>query len=196
MAVTSIKNKTKSGSLLVGNAAYEPSQYYQIATVTVGAGGSSSIDFTSIPSTYKHLQIRYIGRSNTADTNDNVSMRFNSDTSANYDRHYVYAGGASISVGANINQTYIVISSLSAANAASSIFAGGIIDILDYTSTNKNKTVRALSGDDRNGSGDIQFYSGLWFKTPEAITSITLLANNGSSNFVQYSSFALYGVKG
>jgi hypothetical protein len=68
------------------------------------------------------------------------------------------------------------------------------MDILDYTSTNKNKTVRSLGGFDRNGGGIITLSSSLWFKTPEAITSIRLKPQ--SSSWTQYSSFALYGIKG
>lgn len=177
-----------SGAVAVGD-------YESIQTVTVGAGGSSSIAFTSIVGTYKHLQIRYLSRSSRAATTDSVSIRFNSDTGSNYARHYLYGDGASASAGASTTQTSANIGTQAAASAAANIFGVGVIDILDYTSTNKNKTIRCLSGDDFNGSGDIQLTSGLYFATPAAITSITLLAQGGSANFVQYSSFALYGVK-
>ena len=70
MAVISLKNKLKSGSLLVGNEYYNPTEFESIATVTVGSGGSSTISFTSIPGTYKHLQVRGIGRTNRADVLD------------------------------------------------------------------------------------------------------------------------------
>jgi hypothetical protein len=179
---------TNSGVVAVGD-------YESIATVTVGAGGQSSIDFTSISSAYKHLQIRYLSRSSRAATTDSVSIRFNSDTGSNYARHYLYGDGASASAGASTTQTSANIGTQAAASAAANIFGVGVIDILDYTSTNKNKTVRCLSGDDFNGSGDIQLTSGLYFATPAAITSLTLLAQGGSANFAQYSSFALYGVK-
>jgi hypothetical protein len=74
----------------------------------------------------------------------------------------------------------------------SSVFAANVIDILDYANTNKYKTTRSFSGADNNGSGFVQFMSGLWMNTA-AITSITILPN--SDNFAQYSSFALYGIK-
>jgi hypothetical protein len=76
-------------------------------------------------------------------------------------------------------------------SAAASIFGAGIVDILDYANTNKYKTLRALAGVDFNGSGRVGLTSGLWQST-SAINAITL---EGSS-FVQYSSFALYGIKG
>jgi hypothetical protein len=70
-----------------------------------------------------------------------------------------------------------------------------VIDILDYQSTNKNKTVRMLLGFDQNGSGQVSFISGLYFPgTIAAITSASLVA--GSGTFAQYSTAALYGIKG
>jgi hypothetical protein len=77
-------------------------------------------------------------------------------------------------------------------SAAANVFGAGIIDILDYADTNKYKTVRALSGTDNNGSGDIILGSGLYQQTT-AITSITLEANG--VNWLTNSSFALYGIR-
>ena len=75
---------------------------------------------------------------------------------------------------------------------AANIFGTGIIDILDYADTSKYKTVRTLFGYDANGSGYIAFSSNLWQST-SAITSITMTPVNG---IAEYSSFALYGIKG
>ena len=85
------------------------------------------------------------------------------------------------------------------ANQNSNVFAVSVIDILDYANTNKFKTVRALTGDDNNNStnyGYISLSSSLWRST-SAITSLTFDQESSSSttNFVQYSSFALYGIK-
>ena len=88
---------------------------------------------------------------------------------------FVFLGGNGIGTGSN--------------------FGAAIIDILDYASTSKNKTVRVLTGFDQNGSGNICLASGLWFRSsPAAITSISLAGN--SRNYLQYSQFALYAVKG
>jgi hypothetical protein len=64
---------------------------------------------------------------------------------------------------------------------------------LDYTNTNKNKTARSLWGYDANGSGYVGLYSGLWRNT-SAINRIDYVPASGT--FPQYSSFALYGIKG
>jgi len=84
----------------------------------------------------------------------------------------------------------------SAANSTANVFAAGVYDILDYSLTNKYKTLRVLCGSEDNTAlgSEARFGSGLWLNTA-AITSMTFLANGGSANFVQYSQFALYGVK-
>jgi hypothetical protein len=72
------------------------------------------------------------------------------------------------------------------------MYGVGVIDLLDYTNTNKYKTKRAISGLDVNGSGGgIDIDSSLWMNT-NAVTSIKLFPDVGS--LVQYSTFALYGV--
>jgi hypothetical protein len=185
-----------SGHLFAPSGAYD-----SIATVTVGSGGSSSISFSSIPSTYTHLQIRSINR-NTRGLSGMVAtlaMSFNSDvTAGNYYRHRLEGDGSTAYAGANAgngtNGFYFADSM--GDGSTSGMFSGFVTDILDYKSTNKNKTVRTLFGGDNNSTGGvIGINSGLWSKTPEAITSITIVVNGGY-NFTQYSSFALYGIKG
>ena len=164
-----------------------------IATVTVGSGGASAIEFTSIPGTYAHLQLRGIARSDRAQTQDFWEIRFNSDTGSNYSNHLLYGDGASAYASAEANATYAAIFYSSAANTTASVFSGSVFDILDYANTNKYKTLRGLNGMDYNGTGRIQLWSGNWRNT-NAITSLKLTSNN-SANFAQYSSFALYGIK-
>jgi len=176
-----------SGHLVTNN-------YSSIQTVTVGSGGASSITFSSIPSTYTHLQLRGISRSDASGTNGVVIMYLNGVTTAsgNYSTHLLRGNGSSASAyGASGD----VIQGVSPASSASSnVFGASIWDILDYTNTNKNKVVRTLSGEDNNGDGIIQLSSGMLYSSQAAVTSITLV-NNSSANFLQYSSFALYGVK-
>ena len=167
--------------------------YESIATVTVTAATQATIEFTSIPATYTHLQIRGIGRTNRADaTFDSLRMRFNSDSGSNYSQHFFYGNGSAITVEGNPNASSIFHSCLTANNSTASIFGTAIIDILDYANTNKYKTSRALDGNDQNGSGVADFTSGNWRNT-NAITSIQLTA---LGSFVTNSTFALYGIKG
>lgn len=174
--------------------------YESIATVTVGAGGAANIQFTSIPSTYTHLQIRGIAKTNdTADDRQPVRAIFNSDTGNNFSRHLLFGNGSSATYDYGTSTTARLGASV-ISNFASyaNMFTAYIIDILDYTNTNKNTTVRALGGFNTNDAtannfSQIALGSFTWLDT-NAITSIQL--QPFSNNFVQYSQFALYGIKG
>lgn len=181
------------GSLSSGVAA-STSSYESIATVTVGSGGSATIDFTSIPATYTHLQLRGIARSTAVNDRADVLMRINSDTGNNYAGHQINGDGSSVSagtLGGTPPVNYLYPAYVTAGSNTASVFGVAIIDILDYANTNKYKTIRSLNGSDINGSGNATLRSGLWQST-SAITSINL----SMSNFAQYSQFALYGIKG
>jgi hypothetical protein len=171
--------------------------YDALATVTVGATPVGNITFAGIPAGYKHLQLRYIARSNNSGSDGNAStgIRFNSDGGNNYASHQLSGGGGGGApvAGAFTGQAYIfgfmVAGGLSGANT----FGLGIIDILDYDSTSKNKTLRTLNAYDNNGSGTTRMASGLWMNT-SPITSIFIDGRDGFS-FTQHSQFALYGVR-
>ena len=162
--------------------------YESIATVSVGSGGASSITFSSIPSTYQHLQIRYIARTNRSATSDLLNIAING--SATTTGHYIYANGSN-PISAGVLNSFVGWGT--ANSTASNTFGVGVIDILDYADTNKNRVVRALAGWDGNGDGEIALSSVLQTSTT-ALSSFTITPNTGS--FVQYSSFALYGIKG
>jgi hypothetical protein len=162
--------------------------YESISTTTVGAGGSSSISFTSISSSYTHLQLRLLCRNTVGLTG--ISMIFNSDSGANYARHRLSGNGATASAAAATSATFM---GLGDQPTTASTFYTSVVDILDYANTNKNKTVRVLYGYDENGAGEVGIRSNLWTST-SAITSITI--SSDANNFAQYSQFALYGIKG
>jgi hypothetical protein len=183
-------------------AAFTPeSGYDSLAVVSVGAGGLSSVTFTGVPSGYKHLQLRIFAQTNRATYGtDNVSLQVNGDTGANYIYHYLRGSGSAATAAASSTSETSIIELLSqgAGTTTSGVFGTGIVDILDYGSSAKNKTIRSLNGSDLNGAysgsyGYVSLVSGLWRNTAP-ITSLTLAPVSGSA-FTQYSSFALYGVK-
>lgn len=170
-----------------------PGAYTSLSVITVAAGGVASVTFDGIPSNYKHLQIRTLARSNRADSNDQIGMQFNGDVASNYGSHGLWGSGTSAASAAlNLPATAISLPWTSGNNNTSGVFGAAVIDILDYASSLKNKTVRGLSGYDNNGSGLMALGSGLWSKT-NPITSITIKPFYGSL-WQQYSTFALYGV--
>jgi hypothetical protein len=171
--------------------------FQSISTSTVGVGGIGTITFSSIPQTYTHLQIRFVARNNRANAGmgGTLTMQFNSDTGANYFTHRLYGTGSALtSDTAGGPTTYIYACDINADSVAANIFSVGIIDILDYANTNKNKTIKTMGGADLNGSGIAELISGQW-RSNSAISTITLKDTNGTYNFVQNSTFALYGIK-
>ena len=168
-----------------------PNSYESIATTTVGSGGSSTITFSSIPSTYTHLQIRALSLS--ASGTPEITINFNNDTGgSNYSQHALYGTGSSVGAYAATSQTFMI--TWQGAGGSTSNPGTNIIDILDYKNTNKYTTMRSFTGRDNNGSGTVSLNSGVWLNNA-AITTITLKTQT-AVNFAEYSSFALYGIKG
>lgn len=168
--------------------------FESIATVTVGSGGASSIDFTSIPGTYQHLQIRLMSRANFSFAGGlQVIIRFNSDTGNNYRWHRLHGDGASVVAAANASAGGFIgmQKSIADTTTGSSVFSGQIVDILDYASSSKTTTVRAFNGYDANGIGTVSIQSGLWTST----NSVTSIALTSDGNWIQHTTAALYGVK-
>ena len=164
-----------------------------IATFTVGSGGSAGITFSSIPQTYTHLQIRMIARNSSS--SDAVRGQFNSDTTAaNYSGHLLYGDGASAGAAAATSFGKFGAGYQAQSSTTAGTFGVSVLDILDYTSTSKGKTTRFLGGYDANGTGSVGLFSSGYYATPAAITSIYIFPDSG--NFAEYSSFALYGIKG
>ena len=185
------------GIVASGNYPRVNNSYESIATVNV-TSSVSYVTFSSIPSTYKHLQVRYIVRSSRSDyTVAALYGRFNSDSGSNYSGHYLGGNGGTAFAYGGANYTFSPFGLASGTNVTANIFAAGVADILEYANTNTNKTVRSLAGFNGNASGtgdEINLQSGNWRST-SAITSITFTLES-SANFLQYSQFALYGIKG
>ena len=175
-------------ALFSGGVAASTSSFESIATATL-AVDSTSIQFTSIPQTYSSLQIRGIGRSGTSA--NGPSLYFNNVPSGtSYAYHNLYGDGTSVLAQGYASQAYD--SSMGILSATANIFNGFIIDIHDYASTTRNKTTRALTGVDLNGSGSIWLHSSVFTNT-SAITQIDLY--NGYT-WKAGTTFALYGIKG
>jgi hypothetical protein len=155
--------------------------YFPLGEFTLSAT-QTDVEFTNIPQTYKHLQIRFSGFS-TGDT----FMRFNGDTGNNYSRHSLYGNGSTAAAYGAANDGGIGFNYTST-NTQPGL---AICDILDYQNTNKYKTARILNGNDANGSGFAMFASGNWRNDTDPITSIKIYSGG---NFFANSSFALYGV--
>lgn len=167
--------------------------YESIATFNLTSGSQATVTFSSIPQTYKHLQIRILGKSNgTTNPTDGIQISFNgSSTSGDYASHFLSGNGSTASAGARTTWGDGLVNMI----GRNGNWGSCVIDFLDYTSTNKNQTVRGIGGADANGSGAVALSSVLWHpSTLAAVTSITLDPNGNT--WSQNSSIALYGIKG
>ena len=182
-----VSSLTSGSSNSITPANPDPGAMFPIGAVTVGSAGAASITFSSIPSTYTHLQIRAFQKTSSA---GDLSFRINGDGSANYSRHYLYGDGTS-SIASGGSATAVDFGYIGY-NPTGTYYQTAIINILDYKNTNKNKTVRSSLGTDANGSGYILTTSSAWLSTA-AITSIVFTT---VSDFSPFSQFALYGIKG
>jgi hypothetical protein len=168
--------------------------YELIETVTLGST-QTSVTFSNLAqyaSTYKHLQIRAVARSNAAVDNMGYRIRFNGGTSTDYSFHRMQGNGSAVSAYSDAAPTYFyitagIIGSLGTANA----FGVAVIDILDAFNTSKNTTTRSLNAARTNISLD----SAGWFDTA-AINSMVLETDASSPDFTAGSRFSIYGVRG
>jgi hypothetical protein len=175
---------------------WDASDYESIATVTL-TGTQSTVSFNSIPSTYKHLQLRYMATSDRGTYSaDNVLMQVNGNGSG-YSRHILAGDGSSAYTGGTTSTTHMWLGQISS-TVTSNIFGVGVVDMLDYANTSKNKTVLSSFAVDLNGvNNTIAGSAGLWtglHPSTTAISSLQLTCQ--SSSFASGTHFALYGIKG
>jgi hypothetical protein len=166
--------------------------YIQIgSTVTVGAGGASSIDFTSIPSTYTDLVVKMSLRDNHAAISDSVRVSFNSSLS-NQSQMALLGDGSSGSAGTNGSAFYITTGT-NANNATTNTFSNAELYIPNYAgSAYKSYSAEAVTETNATNAS-MALTAGLWSNTA-AITSISFTPAQ-PVNFLQYSTASLYGIK-
>lgn len=167
--------------------------YTLIASSTVGAGGVSTITFSSIPSTYTDLVLKLSTRESGSNAVwDNIFMTFNS-AATNYKTRVLYATGSSpTSTSSSNSDTVLRYTFQDDSTATANVFANAEYYIPNYAGSS-NKSISSDSVVENNGAtGMTALTAGLWSDT-SAITSISFTCGNG--NFVQYSTAYLYGIK-
>jgi hypothetical protein len=168
--------------------------YVAIATVTVGSGGTSYIEFTSIPATYTDLLLKCSLRSNRTDAViDTVGLRFNGNSSASYNMIRLTGTGAAASSGSGSGDTSLFLDNPPTDGATASTFGNSEYYIPNYAGST-NKSVSADSVSENNATtAYARLTAGLWSNT-SAITSIRLTPDTGTL-WNQYSTATLYGIK-
>jgi len=162
-----------------------------ISTVSVGAGGASSIDFNSIPGTYTDLLLEISVRSSS--TTDSMGIRFNSNGSS-YSMRRLIGLGSGTPFSDAPSQPTIYVGDYPGTGQTANTFGNFQVYMPNYSgSTYKSVSVDAVS--ENNATAAVQgLAAGLWSNT-SAITSISLLRIDGASpSIAQYSTASLYGV--
>jgi hypothetical protein len=162
--------------------------FKKIQTVTVGSGGASSIDFTSIPQTFTDLKIVLSARTDRAATQDGLLVKLNGSTTSFTYRNLIGDGSAASSASGSTATALRA----TGATATASVFSNGEYYLPNYTSAN-NKSYSTDNVLENNATATtLNLYAGLWSNT-SAVTSISIVSEN-SANFVQYTTATLYGV--
>lgn len=166
--------------------------FWGLNSTTLSAN-ASTITFTGIPNNYTHLQIRGTVLGSAA-ASGSLQCRINGDSTAVYTRHELGGNGSTAYAYANTAQTSANMYGYYDNIANNNFPCAFIVDILDYQNTTKFKTIRILSGMNKNGAnyGEVFFKSSLW-QNASPVNSLSIFI--GGQDMATYSSISLYGVK-
>ena len=165
-----------------------------IASSTVGAGGAANIDFTSIPSTYTDLCVKFSIRTNrTGSVEDAIRIQFNGSGGTAYTSRMVYGSGTGAASTNYTSTAYTVSFSTSTADTTANTFGNGEMYIPNYAGSTNKSTSSDLVSENNATAATAGLNAGLWSNTA-AINRVTLTPNSGTL-FNQYSTAYLYGVK-
>tara|TARA_R110001592_G_scaffold100168_3_gene284518 strand:+ start:2972 stop:3550 length:579 start_codon:yes stop_codon:yes gene_type:complete len=175
-----------------GGGAFDLLETYDVTTT-----GVDEIDFTGLSSysDYQHLQLRYVAGLETTDTSPiTLLFRLNSDSGSNYAWHHLMGNSGSVTSSSGSATSYIQLQkALDTDSDTSDQFGAGVVDFLDFSSTNKNTTLRGLFGSTLSTDPAVALASGLWNNTA-AVTTINIIRTG--LNFAVGSRFSIYGTKG
>jgi hypothetical protein len=151
--------------------------YVALDTKTIGTA-VSSVTFSPIPQGYTDLVLVHTG---TANTGQDVYIRFNGDTGSNYSRTLLFGNGSTAGSGRDVNASLIYF------NYQDTTQSTAIAHIMNYANSTTNKTVLSRENPVNVASAAI---AGLWRNTA-AITSITV----GCSGTLSVgSTLTIYGI--
>jgi hypothetical protein len=169
------------------------SAFEQISTIS-GTGSSGTITFSSIPQTYRHLQIRLLTRCTNANIVNNIFVNYNSNFGASYDNQFLFGNTGNNFYSGRGNGDKIELPVASPGTSAPANYHSPVImDIVDYSITTKNKTTKSFIGSPITNGFQISLNVGQ-FRSTAAISTITITVQNAS--FTSSSIIALYGIRG
>ena len=167
---------------------------YDLLQTEILAGSAASVTFSDLgdyASTYHHLQIRFVARSDrSGQTNTRVRLQFNGLTAASYFSHELEGNGSTVASSATTSSSSILIGRINGPTSTANAFGATVIDVLDPFSTSKNTTFRSLSGS--TSYDRIGLFSGSLANTA-SLTEIKVL--DEFANFIAGSRFSIYGLR-
>lgn len=166
-------------------------QLFKIATQTVGSSAATTITFNSIPQGYTDLIIKTSFRTDATPgvAVQNLLAQFNGNTSSVYSERGLGGNGSS-AYAQSYSRNVLGVGLGNSANSTSNTFGNTDVYIPNYTSSNF-KPISADGVTENNATASwIEMDAGL-FSSTAAITSIVL---SSGGNFLQYSTFTLYGI--
>ena len=170
--------------------------YDLLETQTLGTA-VASVTFTGLDTLaagYQHLQLRMTARSTFAvDAVYNADLIFNGDSGSNYSFHQLLGNGSSVTSTSGTSASSITLPNwIPGSSTTSNAFGGMVMDILDFSSTSKNTTIRTLAGATTSGQSEVVMHSGLYIST-DAVTSLAI--SSSVANLDTGSRFSLYGIR-
>jgi hypothetical protein len=156
--------------------------YTPLANITLGTA-ASTITFASIPATYRDLILVVLG---SGSTTLQGRIRLNSDTGTNYHYQRMSGNGSAASATQASSQSSGFISAIAQATATGALQMN--INIMDYSATNKHKTIISRAAQAANGT---DAFVNRWSNTA-AVTSVQILTSTG--NWAIGTTVALYGI--
>lgn len=166
--------------------------YSLIASNTVGSGGAASVTFSSIPQTYTDLMLVYSARTDYSGTTGEIGIWLSGDTFPTAADSFRTLEGSGSAASSTNNNTYNKIGNIPGSTATSNTFGNGATYFPNYTPTGTYKSFSTDHISENNATAANAFLGANLRAINGAITSLQVWC---SLNFVQYSSFYLYGLK-
>ena len=170
--------------------------YELIDTIEVSGTTTQTVTFSSIPSTFKHLEIRGVVGSSRGTNNDVMMIRLNGSTSTDYTWSWLSREVSSNLASHSANRNYARVSSINGATAGALHFSPLLVDITDYANTSKNTTIKMRNGNCYNSGAGANYLSSSVWQNTAAVSSVEFSLALSGFYFKVGSRLSLIGVKG
>lgn len=162
---------------------------------TTNGNGSSALTFDNIPQTFQHLELRVSGRGGQAGAQSSIYIGVydaSNNSPSGFSIHRLYGDGSSVTNSGTANQGYHNMPGLPAATAPANTYGSMILNIYDYASTSKLKTMINIAGQNHASANDMVIISSsMTLGFTNAIKKLTV---DTEGSFTTQSVISLYGI--